>query len=81
MESALHLVQQEKRRMRIASYLGLSGKPILEYIPENEADRERIYEMMLDGEIPDSASQSVPADRTPEQIEHGAFAETEASNV
>lgn len=67
--------------MRIVNYLGLSGKPIMEYIPENEADRERIYEMMLDGTIPDSASQSVPTDRTPEQIEHGAFAETEAASV
>ena len=62
--------------MRILNYLGVSGKPIMEYIPENEADREKIYEMMLDGTIPDAPSQSVPADRTPEQIADGAYETT-----
>jgi len=42
----------------IRNHIGESGKPVLEYVAENDADREQLLCMMLDGEIPDSAAQS-----------------------
>ena len=49
--------------MRIRNHIGESGKSILEYIPENDADREKISAMMRDGKIPNAPSQRVPENR------------------
>ena len=46
--------------MRIRNLIGENGAAVLEYIPETEADREEIAEMMLDGDIPDKPSQNHP---------------------
>jgi hypothetical protein len=46
--------------MRIRNLIGENGATVLEYIPENEADREEIAAMQLDGDIPDGPSQSHP---------------------
>ena len=53
--------------MLIRNYIGESGKAILEYVPENDADREQIALMMMEGEIPDSPAQSDP--KEPDEIE------------
>lgn len=40
--------------MRIIHSIGLNtGEPVVEIIAETDADREKIAEMVLDGEIPD----------------------------
>lgn len=38
--------------MRVNNLIGESGKAILEYIAENDADRQELHAMMLDGRIP-----------------------------
>ena len=38
--------------MRVRNSIGESGKAILEYIAENEADRQELHAMMLDGRTP-----------------------------
>jgi len=48
--------------MRIRNHVGENGKTILEYVPENDDDREEIARMMLDGEIPNAPAQAVPED-------------------
>ena len=46
--------------MKIRNHIGESGKTIMEYVPENDADREEIERMQAAGEIPDEPIQSVP---------------------
>ena len=53
--------------MRIRNLIGENGKSVLEYIPETDADRDEIDQMQLDGDIPDTASQSHPGVTEPEQ--------------
>ena len=43
--------------MIIRNNIGLNGKSVMEYVPETEEDREEIFRMMLDGEIPMAPSQ------------------------
>jgi hypothetical protein len=44
--------------MRIRNHVLTNGKTVLEYIPENEEDREEVWRMMGDGEMPAEPSQS-----------------------
>ena len=46
--------------MKIRNLIGESGKAVLEYVPETQADRDECARMMLDGVIPDEPSQHVP---------------------
>ena len=64
---------QSKKDMRIRNNICTNGKPVMEFIPESPEDEQQIYAMMLDGTMPDSASQSVPIGRTQEEIENGAW--------
>jgi len=46
--------------MTCRTSVGLHGKTLLEYIPENEADLETIYGWMLDGTLPNAPLQKDP---------------------
>jgi hypothetical protein len=43
--------------MKVRNPVGEQGKVILEYVSENEQDREQLLAMMLDGEIPNEPIQ------------------------
>jgi len=61
--------------MRIENHICTNGKTVMQYIPETDEDVEEIYNLINDGVIANEPAQRVPDDRTPEQIENGAFAE------
>jgi hypothetical protein len=48
--------------MKINNYIGEGGKTILEYVPENDQDRDQIEQMQAAGEIPDEPAQNVPTE-------------------
>ena len=55
--------------MRIRNYIGEAGKSIMEYVAENDVDREQLVLMMADGSIPDSPAQSEPKRENEEPVE------------
>jgi hypothetical protein len=44
----------------VRNLVGESGKAVLEYVPENQADIDECARMMLDGEVPDAPAQRDP---------------------
>lgn len=62
MESPGHILYSEESvSVKIRNLIGEAGKPILEYIAESDEDREQLFAMMKDGEIPDEPSQRDPS--------------------
>lgn len=55
--------------MRIRNSICTNGAPVMEYIPENEDDREEIFTMMLEGTIAPSPIQKELEPEDPEAIQ------------